>query len=90
MVLAPLFKQFHAPGGVRLLELFCVFARLAQLLRLRFDFPVGRGEFARQCGAASPFLVQRMAMLLRTGSQLLSCGGGLLRESGQFLSPLLA
>ncbi|XIA64495.1 hypothetical protein ACFIOY_37580 [Bradyrhizobium sp. TZ2] len=71
-----------------MLELLRFLSGLAQLCRLRLDFALRRCEFARQRGAASAFLVERLTMLLRASGQLLSRGGGLLHEDGHSL-PLL-
>src|SRR5205814_925446 len=58
-----LFERLCAVRGVFLLELPRFFARLAQLRRLRLNFPLRRSEFARQCVAACAFLVERLTML---------------------------
>ena len=45
-------------------------------------------QFARQCGTARAFLVERLMVLRRACGQLLSCRRGLLREGGRFFTLL--
>src|SRR5207244_2728027 len=88
--LALLVERLCAVRSFRLPELPCFLARLAQLRRLRLDFALRRGEFARQGGTARAFLVERLTMLRRACGQLLSFGCGLLRKCRRFLALLLA
>src|SRR5206468_399080 len=83
-----LVERSCAVRGFCLPELLGFFARLAQLRRMRPNFTLRGGEFARQCGTACAFLVERLTMLRRARGQFLSRSSSILRKGGGFL-PLL-